>query len=139
MRAIPLGAEGCFELHVSPEHLANRFKDPLLPPVLSTPVMIMAMENAALNAIRPYLEDGESAVGVAVDIRHLAATPLGFDIQATAEVVAIEGKRVLFKISATDGIDEIGAGTHQRVVIELPSFEKRLAEKQFRRSHEVEA
>ena len=130
MRSIPLGAEGYFELRVCREHLANQFKDPLLPPVLSTPVMLMAMENAALNAIRPYLDPGESAVGVAVDIRHIAATPLGFAIHAAAEVVAIEGNRVLFKISATDGKDKIGGGTHQRVVIELRTFEERLAEKQ---------
>ena len=63
MRQIPLGAKGSFQLLVQPEHLANRFKDATLPPVLATPVMIMVMENAALNAIRAYLDPGESAVG----------------------------------------------------------------------------
>ena len=57
---IPLGANGAFTLVVAPEHLANRFKDAILPPVLATPLMILAMENAALNAIRNYLEPGES-------------------------------------------------------------------------------
>jgi fluoroacetyl-CoA thioesterase len=77
MRQIPLGAKGSFNLLVHPEHLANRFKDAILPPVLATPVVIMVMENAALNVIRAYLDPGESAVGTAVNVRHLAATPVG--------------------------------------------------------------
>ena len=63
MTTIPLGAKGQFTLVVQAEHLANRFKDSALPPVLATPVMIMVMENAALNAIKAYLQSGESAVG----------------------------------------------------------------------------
>ena len=63
MRQIPLGARGSFNHLLQPEHLANRFKDAILPPVFATPVMIMVMENATLNAIRAYLDPGESAVG----------------------------------------------------------------------------
>src|ERR1700738_1059409 len=77
MRQIPLGAKGSFSLLVQPEHLADRFKDAILPPVFATPVMIMVMENAALNAIRAYLDPGESTVGTAVNVRHLVATPVG--------------------------------------------------------------
>ena len=77
MQPIPVGAKGSFSLVVMSDHLANRFKDVTLPPVLATPVMIMAMENAALNAIKPYLDAGESALGTHVDVRHLAATPVG--------------------------------------------------------------
>jgi predicted thioesterase len=77
MRQISLGAKGCFSLLVQPEHLANRFRDAILPPGLATPVMIMIMENAALNGIRAYLDPGESAVGTAVKVRHLATTPVG--------------------------------------------------------------
>ena len=76
MKQIPLGARGSFSLLVQPEHLANRFKDAMLPAVFATPVMIMVMENAALNAIKAYLDSGESAVGTEVDVRHLAATPV---------------------------------------------------------------
>ncbi len=65
MRPIPLGARGTFSLRVKPEHLASRFKDPMLPNVLATPVMILIMENAALDAIRSYLDSSESAVGIA--------------------------------------------------------------------------
>jgi len=129
MRQIPPGTKGTAALRVQPEHLANRFKDAMLPPVLATPVMILVMENAALNALKPYLEEGESAVGTAVDVRHLAATPVGREVHATAEVVKVEGRRVDFKVSASDGAEEIGSGTHQRIVIVLRSFNERLAEK----------
>ena len=77
MRAIPVGARGTFTLMVTPAHLANQFKDVSLPPVFATPMMVTAMENAALNAVRDYLEPGESAVGTLVNVRHLAATPAG--------------------------------------------------------------
>ena len=129
MRQIPLGIKGTFTLRVQPEHLANRFKDSILPQVLATPMMILTMENAALNAIRPFLDADESAVGTAVDVRHFAATPVGRDVTATAEVVKVDGKRIGFKVSASDGTEEIGSGTHQRIVIDLRSFNARLAKK----------
>jgi fluoroacetyl-CoA thioesterase len=129
MQQIPLGVRGTSTLLVQPEHLANRFKDAILPQVLATPVMILIMENAALNAIRQYLDAGESAVGTAVHVKHLAATPVGREVCATAEVINVEGKRVDFKVSASDGVEEIGVGTHQRVVIDLRSFNERLAQK----------
>ncbi len=129
MRQIPLGAKGSFTLRVLPEHLANQFKDAMLPQVLATPVMILMMENAALNAIRSFLDPGESAVGTAIDVRHLAATPVGHDVRADAEVVKVDGKRIEFKVSASDEVEEIGSGTHQRMVINLRSFNERLAEK----------
>jgi len=129
MRQIPLGAKGTATLRVQPEHLANRFKDAMLPQVLATPVMILVMENAALNAIRAFLDAGESAVGTAINVKHVAATPVGHDVRATAEVVGVEGKRVDFKVSASDGEEEIGSGTHQRIVIDLRSFNERLARK----------
>ena len=129
MRAIPVGARGSFTMIVGPEHLANRFKDATLPAVLATPVMIMAMENAALEAIKPYFEPGESAVGTRVDVVHLAATPVGRRIVASAEVTATTGHRIDFRVTATDGTEEIGRGTHERAVIDLAKFAERLATK----------
>ena len=126
MRQIPLGAKGSFNLLVQPEHLANRFKDATLPPVFATPVMIMAMENAALNAVRPYLDPGESAVGTAVNVRHLAATPAGCRVTAEAEVTKVEGRQIEFNVRANDGAKEIGAGSHSRVVIDMAKFMRRL-------------
>ena len=129
MRQIPLGTKGTFTLRVEPEHLANQFKDAMLPQVLATPMMILMMENAALNAIRPYLDPGESAVGTAIDVRHLAATPVGQMVRADAEVTGVEGKRIEFKVSARDEAEEIGNGTHRRTVIDLHAFNERLAAK----------
>ena len=129
MRQIPLGTKATFTLRVKPEHLANRFKDAMLPQVLATPMMILIMENAALAAIRPYLDEGESAVGTAIDVRHLAATPVGHEIRAEAEVVKVDGKKIEFKVSARDGTEVIGSGTHARMVIDLASFNARLAKK----------
>jgi len=129
MRPIPLGAKGTFTLRVKPEHLANQFKDSTLPQVFATPMMIRSMENAALNAIKSYLDEGESAVGTAIDIRHLAATPAGHDVRAEAEVVEVDGRRIKFKVSARDETEEIGNGTHERIVIDLRRFNQKLAEK----------
>ena len=129
MRKIPVGAKGTFTLRVLPQHLANQFKDTMLPPVFSTPMMILTMENAALNAIKPFLDAGESAVGTVVNVRHLAATPVGHDVIAAAEVTEVDGRRVKFKVTARDEIEEIGNGTHERVVIDLSCLNLRLADK----------
>jgi len=129
MQPIPTGASGSFSLVVTPEHLANRFKDAMLPQVLATPVMIMVMENAALNAIKPYLDANESALGTRVDVRHLAATPVGRRVTGEAEVTKVEGRRIEFKIRATDGSEEIGIGTHERMIINLVKFAERLKSK----------
>src|SRR3954451_10651470 len=110
MKHIPLGARGSFLLLVPPEHLANRFKDAMLPPVFATPVMIMIMENAALNAIKAYLDPGESAVGTAVDVRHLAATPAGRLVAGEAEVTKVDGRQIEFAVRATEWAKVIGAG-----------------------------
>ena len=126
MRSIPIGAKGSFTLVVAPDHLANRFKDAMLPPVLATPVMIMMMENAALNAIKPYLDEGESAVGTHVDVVHQAPTPEGLGVTASAEVTKVDGQRIDFRIEATEGTQVIGSGTHERRVINLAKFSERL-------------
>src|SRR5260370_35878868 len=94
MRQIPVGAKGSFSLLVQPEHLADRCKDAIRPPVFATPVVIMVMENAALNAIRAYLDPGESAVGTLVNVRHLAATPVGRTLTGEAEVTKVDGRQM---------------------------------------------
>ncbi len=129
MKSIPVGATGSFSLVVLPEHLASRFKDVTLPPVLATPVMIMVMENAALNAIKPYLDIGESVLGTRVDVRHLAPTPVGQRVVGEAKVTKVDGRRVEFSIRATNGNDEIGVGTHERVVLQLSKLFERMKAK----------
>jgi fluoroacetyl-CoA thioesterase len=129
MRPIPVGAKGTYRLRVTPADLANQFKDAALPQVFATPMMVTAMENAALNAVRDYLEPGESAVGTGVNIRHLAATPVGHLVTAEAQVTKVDGRRIEFKVSARDEIEEIGSGTHQRMVVDLARLGARLAAK----------
>jgi predicted thioesterase len=129
VRSIPLGAKGAYSLVVGPEHLASQFKDAILPPVFATPMMILAMENAALNAIRDYLDPGESAVGTEVSVHHLAPTPVGHRVRAEAEVTAVDGRRVAFAVLARDEIEEIGRGTHERMVVDLDRLGQRLAAK----------
>jgi fluoroacetyl-CoA thioesterase len=129
MRPIPVGAKGTFVLRVTSAHLANQFKDAILPEVFATPMMITAMENAALNAIRGFLDPSESAVGTAVNVRHLAATPVGHNVTAEAEVTGVDGRRIMFKVSARDDKEEIGSGTHERMVIDRARLDARLATK----------
>src|SRR5882762_7028735 len=121
MKQIPLGARGSVSLLVQPEHLADRFKDAILPPVFATPVMIMVLENVALNA-----NPGESAGGTAVNVRHLAATPVGRLVIGEAEVTKVDGRQIEFTVRATEGAKEIGAGSHSRVVIDVAKFARRL-------------
>jgi len=129
MRTIPVGAKGTYALRVVPPHLANQFKDAALPPVFATPMMVTAMENAALNAVRDYLDPGESAVGTAVNIRHLAATPVGHRVTAEAVVTKVDGRRIEFDVTARDETEEIGNGTHERMVVDLTRLAQRLEAK----------
>lgn len=129
MREIPVGARGTFTLRVTPAHLASQFKDAALPPVFATPMMVTIMENAALNAVRDYLEPGENAVGTLVNVRHLAATPVGHRVTAEAVVTRVDGRRIEFDVSARDEDEEIGRGTHERMVVDLARLDKRLTAK----------
>ena len=129
MRPIPVGAKGVYALKVTPAHLASQFKDAALPPVFATPMMVTFMENAALNAVRDYLDAGESCVGTAVEIRHLAATPAGQLVTAEAVVTRVEGRRVWFNVTARDDIETIGDGTHERIVVDLGRIAAKLAAK----------
>ena len=129
MRPIPIGAKGSYSLRVLPAHLANQFKDAALPQVFATPMMVTAMENAALNAVRDYLDPGESAVGTVVNVRHLAATPVGHRVTAEAVVTKVDGRRIEFTVSARDETEEIGSGTHERMVVDMGRIGQRLAAK----------
>jgi fluoroacetyl-CoA thioesterase len=129
VKPIPTGAQGQYVLRVEAAHLANRFKDSTLPPVFSTPYLVLITENAALNAIKPYLEAGETAVGTHVDVHHLVATPVGREVVGRAEVTGTEGRKILFRVWATDGKEEIGNGTQERVVVNTSRMIERMAAK----------
>ncbi|HEX6542755.1 MAG TPA: thioesterase family protein [Ktedonobacterales bacterium] len=94
--------------------------------VLGTPVMIGLMENAAWQVVQPELPSGETTVGTLVNVRHLAATPIGGHVVASAELVEIDGRRLVFKVSARDDTQIIGEGIHERFTIMLDRFLARL-------------
>ena len=87
------------------------------------------MERAAVNALKPYLATGQQSVGTMVNVRHLAATPVGATVTAKAELIAVDGRRLTFKVTAHDGTDLIGEGTHERALIDLARFEAKVKAK----------
>lgn len=98
---------------------------PGMPEVYGTPMMILHMEMAAGSAVQPSLPAGHVSVGMMVNIRHLAATPVGRTVRAIARVVAVEAKSVLLEVEAWDGNRKIGDGTHRRGVVDVAEFERR--------------
>lgn len=124
MRQVPVGAKGTYEFTVKREHLADTM-EPSLPPVLATAMMSLAMELAAIDALKPYLEPGEMSVGVVVNVIHTGATPEGWKVRAEAEVTNSEGRRVGFDLRAYDEKEQVGNGTHSRSVLERAKFDQR--------------
>ncbi|WIG57615.1 MAG: dihydrolipoamide acyltransferase [Ktedonobacterales bacterium] len=94
--------------------------------VFGTPVMIGLMENAAWRMVQPELAEGETTVGTLVNVRHLAATPVGDTVIATAELVEVDGRRLVFHVTARDSRQLIGEGTHERARVLLDRFLARL-------------
>ena len=97
--------------------------------VLATPVMINPMEASALDAIEHLLEPGHQSLGTHLDVSHIAATPVGMAVRAMAEVITVDGNRIVFRVEAHDEADLIGEGTHTRVVVAVARFDQRVARK----------
>lgn len=97
--------------------------------VLATPEMVRLMEKAAVAAVDHLLPDGYCSVGVEVDVRHLAATPVGMMVRAQAELTAVEGRKLAFRVEAFDEVEKIGEGEHKRVIIDLEGFKERVEAK----------
>lgn len=90
--------------------------------VLATPMMVTLMENAALKAVQPALEEGMTTVGTHLDVSHKAATPMGMKATAEAELIEIKGKKLIFKVVARDEKEIVGEGTHTRYIVETEKF-----------------
>ncbi len=97
--------------------------------VLATPAMIALMEQAAVQAVDPLLPPGLRTVGVAVDVKHIAPTPVDMEVRATAELLEIDGRKLLFKVEAYDEKEKVGEGFHRRVIIDLEQFAARISSK----------
>ena len=116
-----MGQEGALEHVVRPEHTADRFQNAGVT-VLATPVLCHWFESAAVRAIAQQLDPGEATLGTRLSIEHLKATPLGMQVRVKARVIAAEGRRVNFEVSAFDDVELVARGTHQRVVVDLERF-----------------
>ena len=114
---IPVGVRACREITVTRELTVAHYH-PDMPEVYGTPMMIYLMEVVSAQALHPYLPEGWVSVGAEVNVRHLAATPVGAVVTVTAEITGVDRSRVSFHVDAHDGVDHIGSGTHVRAVVE---------------------
>src|SRR5260370_41794518 len=128
MSQVPVGAKGELKLLVTSE-VAVDFLGLEEARVLGTPFLIGWMEMAARNAIKAPLDEGFDTVGTMVHVRHLAATPIGMQVTFQAEVLEVDGRRVLCRVEAFDEKEKIGEGTHERAIIQVAKFAQRLISK----------
>lgn len=121
MEPITIGATGTASVTVDMSNLAMTVGSGSLP-VFATPMMASLMEQAACNAIAPFLAEGETTVGTKLEISHDAATPPGLTVTATAEVTAVSGREISFHVTAEDGVGVIGSGIHKRFLVDAERF-----------------
>ena len=123
-----IGRTGTAELLVTDEHTATRVGSGRVA-VLATPVMINLIEAAALAASEDQLPEGFQSLGIHLDVRHFAATPVGMRVEATAELIAIDNRTLSFRVTVRDTLEPIGDGTHQRVVVNAQRYHERVQKK----------
>ena len=132
--SIEVGAKGRAETIVTEQNTAAAVGSGLVP-VFATPYMVALMENAAVNALTPYMEEGQGSVGTHLDVSHDSATPIGMKVWAEAEVTAVDGKALTFSVTAYDEAGVIGKGTHKRAVINVEKFLAKVGQK---KAHETD-
>jgi predicted thioesterase len=119
------GLQYVAEKVVTAEDTASKYGSGLVA-VFATPAMVGLMENAAMNAVQPHLPQGCGTVGTAVCITHVRATPVGMKVWSAATLVRVEGRRLQFEVTARDEQGEIGRGTHERCVVDMVRFTKKI-------------
>ncbi len=122
------GLVGEARIRVGPADLASAIGSGTVD-VYGTPAMIGLLETAAINAVDHLLPGGSATVGTHLDVRHLAPSPLGVEIVARAELIAVDGRRLTFRLEASDPVDKIGEGTHERVIVDVSRLVGRAAAK----------
>jgi len=125
---LPAGLTGTAELMVGEQHTAPRIGSGRIR-VLATPVMINLIEAAALAAVEQSLPEHHQSLGTHLDVTHVAATPVGMKVRATAEVLKVEGRTIFFRVRCDDERELIGEGTHERVVVNVERFDARVQAK----------
>ncbi len=124
----PLGLTGEVSVIVTAETTAKHMGSGAVQ-VFATPELVRLMERAAVRALAERLAPGQQSVGTEIKVKHLAASPVGATVTARAELVAVDGRRLTFKVSATDGVDTVGEGLHERALIDVARFEEHVAKK----------
>ena len=125
---VPIGATATDEIEVTREMTVAYFHQHM-PEVYGTPIMIYHLENTAASAIQRFLPEGWVSVGVMVNVKHLAATPVGAKVTTRAEVVDVTDHTVSFRVEAHDGFEKVGEGLHVRAPIEIARFMKKVEAK----------
>ena len=122
------GLRGSIEIVVGEQHTAPHIGSGRVR-VLATPVMVNLMEAAALQAVEGLLPPGHQTVGIHLDVTHVAATPVGMRVRASAELTKVEKRTLTFSVHADDEKERIGEGIHERIIINLERFDARMQEK----------
>ena len=125
---VEIGMRGTTEILVGTRDTAHHVGSGKIK-VLATPVMVMLLEEAALNAVEDFLPGGFQTVGTRLDISHIAATPVGMRVTAWAEVVEVSGRKLTFRVWAEDERERIGEGMHERIMVSVDRFDERLRRK----------
>lgn len=125
---LKVGMERQLTLKTAPEHSARHFY-PNLPDVFATPLLGGFMEKVAAELIDEHLQPGEQSVGISMNLKHLAATPLGMEVRITATIKAVEGRKLTFSLEAFDEVEKIGEATHERFIVQAEKFGRRVADK----------
>ena len=125
---IPIGTKGESTILVTNSNAISFLGDDSAR-VLGTPYLIGHLEMTARDSVQPFLDEGYDTVGVRVDVRHLAATPLGMSVTFRSELTGIEDRRLHFKVEAFDDKEKVGEGTHERAIINIAKFAGRLKAK----------
>ncbi len=115
------GIKACKEIIVTKELCADAWGSGGLP-VYATPAMIALMENTAWASVEPCMEEGRSTVGTKLDVSHLSASPVGARITCESELIEAEGRRLVFRVKASDDAGLIGEGLHERFIINVDKF-----------------
>jgi predicted thioesterase len=119
---IQIGAKGEYSTTVTTTNTAKTMGSGSLD-VFATPSMVAIMEKASTIALESFLEDGTTSVGTALNITHVSATPIGMVVRAIAEVTAVNGREITFKVQAYDGSGLIGEGSHKRFIVYAEKFQ----------------
>ena len=121
MKDIPMGMKGTYKVDVTAENTASRVRSGGVP-TFSTPSMVAGMECCCANSILPYLDEGQGSVGIRIEVKHMASTPIGMHVRFESELTLQDRRRLVFTVKAFDEIEQVGEGVHERFVIDTDRF-----------------